>query len=136
MDSFDPRDQKRIRSVRAAVRTRLPTADELLYDYNGSFVIAYSQSERGSESIVSLAARPDGVRLYFTEGIHLPDPKELLEGSGRQTRFIRVESASELAHPDVEALIVAAIDRASVPLPSEGRGRLVVKTSAAKKRAR
>ncbi len=116
-----------------------PTAlvsNELLYDYTGSFVIAYAAPERGSESIVSLAARPDGVRLYFTEGIHLPDPHKLLAGSGRQTRFIRLEAASQLAHPDVEALIVAAIDQASVPLPSEGRGRLVVKTSAAKKRAR
>jgi ethanolamine utilization protein EutA (predicted chaperonin) len=55
-------------------------------------------------------------------------------GSAKQVRFIPVESASRLKHPDVEALIAAAIDEASVPLPSKGSGKLVIKTSAAKKK--
>jgi hypothetical protein len=39
----------------------------------------------------------------------LPDPQGLLLGSGKQTRYIRVEAASQLSSPDVEALIAAAI---------------------------
>jgi hypothetical protein len=66
----------------------------------------------------------------------LPDPKKLLQGSGKQARFVRVETARQLAHPDVEALIVAAIDHASVPLPSTGRGRLIIRTAAARQRSR
>jgi hypothetical protein len=34
--------------------------------------------------------------------------------------FIRVEAAKLLAHPDVEALVAAAIDRAKRPLPARG----------------
>lgn len=134
IEKFDPGDQKLIRSVRSAVRKRLPGANELVYDYNTFFVIAYSPTEHPTDGIVSTAARPDGVRLYLMKGPQLPDPKKLLMGSGKQTRFIRLESARQLAHPDVEALIAAAIDQAPVPLPSEGRGRLVIRTFGEQKR--
>ena len=132
IEKFDAKDQKLIRSVRSAVRKRLPTANELVYDYGSFFVIGYSPTDHPTDGIVSIAARADGVQLYFMQGPQLPDPKKLLMGSGKQTRFIRVESASQLAHPDVEALIAAAIDQAGVPLPTKGRGRLVMRTFAGK----
>lgn len=132
IEKFDPKDQRLIRSVRSAVRKRLPTANELIYDYRSFFVIGYSPTEQGIDGIVTIAARPDGVRLYLAHGPQLPDPKKLLMGSAKQVRFIQVEAASRLKHPDVEALIAAAIEKASVPLASKGRGKLVTKTSAAK----
>jgi hypothetical protein len=134
IEKFDPKDQKLIRALRSAVRKRLPAANELVYDYGFSLVIAYSPTEQGIEGILSTSARADGVSLYFMNGPKLPDPKKLLMGSAKQVRFIPVESASRLKHPDVEALIAAAIDEASVPLPSKGSGRLVIKTSGAKKK--
>jgi hypothetical protein len=60
----------------------------------------------------------------------------MLLGSAKQVRFIQVETASQLAHPDVEALISATIDQAKIPLPSEGKGSLIIMSSAAKKRPR
>jgi hypothetical protein len=128
---FDPRAQKLIRSVRAALRKRFPTANELAYDYSSQVVIAYAPTDRGIDSIVSIAARPDGLRLYFNQGPQLSDPKRLLQGSGKQTRFIQVEAASQLALPDVEALIRAAIDLAGVPLPPKGRARVIIRGAAA-----
>lgn len=134
IDRFDPKDQKLIRSVRAALRKRLPTANELAYDYNDSIVIGYSPTDHGIDGIVAISARATGVALYFNQGPQLPDPKKLLQGSGKQTRFVRVDAASELAHPDVEAMIAAAIDQSKVPLPSKGRGRLIIRGAAAKQR--
>jgi hypothetical protein len=128
-DRFDPKHQKFVRSVRAAMRKRFPTATELAYDYSTFFVIAYSPTERGIDAPVSIAARADGVDLYFNKGPQLPDPKKLLLGSGKQTRFIRLETAKQLGHPDVEAFIAAAIDRASISLPSSGKGNLIIKTN-------
>ncbi len=136
IEKFDPKDQKLIRAVRSAVRKRLPTANELVYDYGTFFVIGYSPTDQPLDGIVSTAARPDGVRLYFMNGQKLPDPKKLLMGSGKQTRFIRLENAKQLTHPDVEALIAATIDQAPVPLPSEGRGKLIIRTFGEKKRPR
>ena len=136
LDRFDPKARKLVRSVRAAVRKRFPTANELAYDYSSHVVIAYSPTERGIDSIVSIAARPDGVRLYFNQGPRLSDPKRLLQGSGKQARFIQVEAASRLAQPDVEALIGAAVDLAGVPWPAKGGGRVIIRGAAANQRPR
>ena len=133
IEQFDSKEQKLIRSVRSAVRKRLPTANELVYDYYTFFVIGYSPTDHPTDGIVAIAARPDGVRLYLMQGPQLPDPKKLLLGSGKQTRYIRVEAASQLAHPDVEALIAGAIDQAKVPLPTTGGGKLVIRSVSAKR---
>jgi hypothetical protein len=136
IDKFAPEDQRLIRAVRGAVRKRFPTANELVWDNYNFFVIGYSPTERPTDSIVSIAARANGVGLCFIHGASLPDPKKLLLGSGKQTRFIRVESAEKLLHPDVEALIAAAIDQAKVQLPASGRGRLIIRSVSAKQRPR
>ncbi len=128
-DRFDPKQQKLIRSIRTALRKRFPTANEVAYDYSSFFVIAYSPSDRGVDALVSIAARADRVDLYFSHGPQLPDPKKLLRGSGKAVRFIRLESARQLSDPDVEAFIAAAIDLAGVPLPSKGKGDLIIKTN-------
>src|SRR5437879_1849672 len=133
---FAPKDQRLIRAVRSTVRKRFPTANELVWDNYNFFVIGYSPTERPSDSIVSIAARANGVGLCFIQGAGLKDPKKLLLGSGKQTRFIRVESAGALSHPDIEALLTAAVGRAKVPLPATGHGRLIIRSVAAKQRPR
>ena len=136
IDNLDPKIQKLFRSVRAAVRKRFPTANELAYDYSHALVIGYSPADRGIDSIVAIRACATGVSLYFSQGPQLSDPKRILLGSGKQTRFVQVEAASQLAHPDVEAMIAATIDQAKIPLPSTGKGSLIIKSAAAKKRPR
>src|SRR2546427_8842747 len=105
---FAPTDQRLIRAVRSAVRKRFPTANELVWDNYNFFVIGYSPTERPSDSIVSIAARANGVGLCFIRGASLADPKKVLMGSGNQTRFIRVPSVDVLSHPEVGALLTAA----------------------------
>lgn len=126
---LDATQQKLVRAIRTALRKRFPTANELAYDYSSFFVISYSPTDRGVDSIVSVAARADRVELYFNQGPKLPDPKKLLLGSGKQTRFVRLETIKQLAHPDVKGFIAASIDLASVPLPTKGKGRLIIKTN-------
>ena len=132
---FDAKDQRLIRAVRTAVRKRLPTAHELIYDNYNFFVIGYSPTERPSDAIVSIAARANGVGLCFIHGAALSDPSRLLLGSGRQTRFIRLESAAVLERPEVEALVAEAIARAK-PLPESGRGKLIIRSISTKQRPR
>jgi hypothetical protein len=82
---------------------------------------------------LAIRAAATNVFLYFNQGFQLPDPKQLLRGSGKQTRFIQIEAISQLAHPDVEALIVATIDQARIPMPSKGKGKLIIKSDGAEK---
>jgi hypothetical protein len=133
---FEPKRQTLIRAVRRALRRRLPTANELVWDNYNFFVIGYSATDRPSDSILSLAAASNGVGLSFYRGASLPDPHKILQGSGVQNRFIRLESARTLARPEVEGLIAAAIRQAKAPFAASGRGRLVIRSVSAKQRPR
>jgi hypothetical protein len=133
---FSAVDQRLIRAVRKALRTRFPTANELVYDNYNFFVIGYSPTERPSDAIVSMAARANGIGLCFIHGARLPDPNKVLLGSGNQTRFIRIESPEILERPEVQALVAAAIAQARAPLPAAGRGKLIIRSVSAKQRPR
>src|SRR4051794_19026182 len=131
---FAPRDQTLIRSVRKALRQRLPAANELAYDNYNFFVIGYSPTERPSDAILSIAAGASGVGLCFIHGARLPDPQGILLGSGKQTRFIRLDNAAVLKHPAVEALIAAALARSHHWPSARGRGRLIIRSVSKKQR--
>ena len=133
---FDPKLQTLIRAVRKALRKRFPTACELVYDNYNFFVIGYSSTERPSDSIISIAAAANGIGLCFIYGARLPDPKKILLGSGKQTRFIRLDSVDVLSRPEVKALFAAAIAYAKAPLQKTGKGTLIIKSVSAKQRPR
>jgi hypothetical protein len=133
---FDPKHQSLIRTLRKALRKRMPTANELVWDNYNFFVIGYSSSERPSDAIVSIAAAANGVGLAFYRGATLPDPRHILLGSGTQNRFIRLASPDMLARPEVEELIVAAIAQGTRPLPASGRGKLIIRSISAKQKPR
>ena len=133
---FEPRHQRVLRAARRILRRRFPTAIEKVYDNYNFFVIGYCATERSSDCIVSLVAAANGVGLSFYYGASLPDPHRLLQGSGKQNRFIRLPSADVLLRPEVEELIAAAVAQAKTPLPSSGRGRLLIHLIAKKQRPR
>jgi hypothetical protein len=133
---FDPAIAKLVRSLRKALRKRLPTAVELVYDNYNALAIGWGPNERTSEVIASLGVFARGVCLYFTHGARLPDPLKLLKGSGKQGRFIRLQSVAQLDEPAVEAFLRAAIQLGKTPLPAKGRGYTVVKSISAKQRPR
>jgi hypothetical protein len=130
---FEPRHQALIRSVRKAMRARLPGAYELVYDNYNFFVIGYSPTERPSDSIFSIAAAANGVGLCFIRGASLADPKKVLQGSGSQTRFLRLPTADVLERAEVRALMKAAMAKAK---PLDGNGELVIRSVSAKQRPR
>jgi hypothetical protein len=133
---FNTRDQALIRAVRAALRRRLPTANELVYDNYNFFVIGYSATERPSDAVLSIAAKAGGVSLCFIHGAKLPDPNHVLQGAGNQTRFIRLESARTLERRDVAALVSTAIARSPAPFTSTGQRRLIMRSVSTKQRPR
>ncbi len=133
---FDPANAKLIRAVRSALRKRFPTAIELAYDNYNFLAIGYSATERPSDCIVSLAAGANGVGLSFYYGATLPDPHQILLGSGNQNRFIRLPSAAVLMQPAVVSVIRAAVAQARTPLPPSGKGRTIIKSISAKQRPR
>jgi Domain of unknown function (DU1801) len=133
---YDPEIGKLVRPARSALRKRLPTAIEQVYDNFNFLAIGFCTTERTSDCIVSLAVSPKGVSLSFYYGASLPDPDKVLLGSGNQNRFVRLESAKTLAQPAVESLLRAAVAQAKTPLPKSGRGYLMIKSVSVKQRPR
>ena len=133
---FEPKYAKLIRECRAELRSLLPATFELVYDNYNFFVIGYCTTPRSSDCIVSIAAAANGVLLSFYYGATLPDPEKILQGSGKQNRFIRIGDAGILRQPAVVALIHSAAGMAKTPLPKTGGGELVIQSISAKQRPR
>jgi len=133
---FDPSVAKVTRAARSVLRRRFPTAIELVYDNYNALAIGYSSTERTSDVLFSLAVYARGVNLYFMYGRSLPDPDKLLQGSGSQGAFVRLDDVAVLDEPGVKALIDAAVKHAEPPLAPRGRGYTIVKSISAKQRPR
>jgi hypothetical protein len=133
---FDPAIARLVRSARSVLRKRFPTAIELVYDNYNALAIGYSTTERTSDVLFSLAVYARGVNLYFMYGRSLPDPQHLLQGSGSQGAFVRLDDVGVLDKPGVKALIEAAVQQAEPPLRSRGRGYTIVKSISARQRPR
>lgn len=129
---FAPAHLRLIGAMRRSLRQRLPTAYEIVYEYRSWFVISYSPSERGYEGVLAIRGSADGVKLYFNRGKELPDPANLLQGSGSLVRSIDVEGASTLSRPEVACLIDEAIARNPVPFAPAGRGLVIIRETSAK----
>jgi len=133
---FAPAMGKQICECRAAMRERLPTAHELVYDNYNFFVIGYCPTARPSDCVVSLAANSKGVGLSFYHGATLPDPHGILHGSGVQNRFVRLNCAATLSEPAVLALLDAAVAQAGKPFEKTGSGKLIIRSVSEKQRPR
>lgn len=135
VEKFAPQYQRLVAAMRRSLRRRLPTANEVVYEYRDCFVISISPSEHGYEGVFGIRGSADGVRLYFNSGKKLPDPEKLLRGSAN-ARWIQLEGASTLARPAVTRLIDAAIAHNRVPFAVAGRGPVVIRSTSAKKAAK
>jgi hypothetical protein len=136
IDKFDPKIAKLARGALTIMRKQFPTAVELVYDNYNALAIGWSPNERASEVIVSLALFARGVTLYFTHGKKLPDPEKLLQGTGNQGRFLRVENVETLQKPSTKSFLRAATELSKTALAKNGDRYTVIKSISAKQRPR
>lgn len=124
-------------AVLAKMRRRLPTAVQLVYDNYNALVIGFGPTERASQAVFSVVLYPRWVTLFFLRGARLPDPDELLKGSGKIVRHLILEDAKVLDRPAVRALMAHALEAAEVPMPPGRKpGPMLIKAAAAKQRPR
>lgn len=133
---YSPEIAARAQAILKKMRTRYPSALELVYDNYNALAIGFCPSERPSEAIFSIVLFPQWVTLCFLQGKGLPDPKKILQGDGNQVRHIRLPSTETLDDPAVIALMQAAAARAKVPFDTAGKHRLIIRSVSAKQRPR
>lgn len=136
ISKFMPAMQGMTKSVLRKMRARLPGATEMVYDNYQALVIGFCPSDRASDVICSVGVYPRWINIYFFEGDGLPDPEHLLQGDGSTVRRIMLQHVDDIDRPAVQAIIKAAIDRATPPLDPSAKRRLLIKAVAAKQRPR
>ena len=134
---FTPEIASLAETILAKMRRRYPTALELVYDNYNALAIGFCPTQRTSEAIFSIAVYPKWVSLFFLQANRgLPDPENLLQGSGNIARHIRLPKAATLDEPAVKALMLEAAARAIVPFDPNGAHQLIIKSVSAKQRPR
>lgn len=92
----------------AFVDERLPGATRMVYVNWSATVVGHSADGRTRHSVCSVAAYPQWVNLYFFVGPDLPDPHQLLRGTGSTVRSVRLVEPADL-DDRVGGLLDAAI---------------------------
>lgn len=96
-------------AVRAMVAELHPDAMEFASTRERSVSWGYGQSKMKTWYAYAMPHAAH-VNLGFFQGIHLPDPDHLLEGTGKVLRHLKLKPAADPQHPGVRALLVAARD--------------------------
>jgi hypothetical protein len=98
-----------LRRARAELRRLVPNGYELVYDSHNALIFAYGPTPKASQLVISIAAYPEWVTLFFAKGTTLDDPKGLLEGSGPAMRSVRLVPFGALKSQPIQALIKRAL---------------------------
>ncbi len=109
MDAFEkllvnnkPEAQALALDLRGLVRRLLPQAQEKVYSGYGVADYGFGAPGRG---FMSIGPQKGYVNLYFMDGVDLPDPAGLLEGTGKRMRHVKVRQPADLKNRSLHALI-------------------------------
>ena len=104
-------------ALRALVRDVMPDAEEAL-DLPDR-VLAFGYGPPGGVRMrglaVGLIPHSAHVNLQLADGVELPDPDSLIEGTGKRIRHVKVRDLADVARPALRALIEAQAERSRPP---------------------
>jgi len=91
------------------VKTIAPTAREITYQSQPPRskvavwkIVRYAAA---GANVVGIGTRPTYAILFFYRGRELDDGTGLLEGGGKDTRFIRLQAAADAERPAVKRIV-------------------------------
>jgi len=72
-------------------------------------MIAYCYGQKYSEMICTIIPSKKGLKLGFYKGADLPDPGNLLEGTGKISRYVVIKSGEQIESSSLKDLIKRAL---------------------------
>jgi hypothetical protein len=96
-------------------------------------IIGYGYGPRYVDMVCALMPTKAGVTLGIGYATELPDPKKILEGTGRVHRHVKLKNESDLKSSALRALLKAAGTRARGAGENNSPQRRRAKTKAKKK---
>jgi hypothetical protein len=95
------------RALRTTIRREAPDAVEQV-DF-GNKLIAFGRSMKMRGLLFAIIAHSSWVNLQLADGVDLPDPDGIIEGSGKRIRHIKVRSAEAASSEPIVAAIRAQL---------------------------
>jgi hypothetical protein len=128
---LDFKDQALIelfKDLRAYMFELYPDSNELLY-HTHALTAVFSISDKLSDAFCMLPIYTKHLNLGFNKGNLLKDPHKLLTGTGNLIRHIDVMQKSDYRNPEVQALILEAINFAinDMDKPTKSIGKTISK---------
>src|SRR5262245_1373266 len=89
------------------IRSTLPDTPEIVDRKDR--VIGYGFGSGYNDMICTIILSKTGVKLGIVRGAELPDPRGLLEGTGKVHRYVAFARAADVRKPGVKPLLKAAV---------------------------
>jgi hypothetical protein len=103
-----------VQAARRTVRAAAPKADEISYrsqpPRSSSYMWKIVRYAVDGENVVGIGTFPRHSTLFFYRGRELDDGSGLLEGSGKDSRFIRLRAPADAERPSVKRLLRKAFN--------------------------
>lgn len=135
---FDPAIADTALWLRDIVWELYPECNELIYDGPAALAFGWTPSERTSDTFCTIAIyNNECVQFGFYWGNLLEDEEGILEGNGKQYRFIRVKGAATFPKDAAIGLLQQAYANSIAKakgMATAFKGKTVVKSISEKKR--
>lgn len=107
LKAYSPDIRKVVLAARQLVLATFPNALEQVDLPDKLIGYGFNRTYKGM--VCALIPYSTHVNLIFSQGTQLPDPQDLLEGTGKYARHIKLTSVADVERPTVKALLKAAI---------------------------
>lgn len=108
LNTYDEAVLRKVYLIREIVQQYLPDVTEQLDEPAG--MIAYCYGQRYKDLVCMIIPSKKGVKLGFNGGVHLPDPDGLLEGTGKISRYVILQSEEMIHSAALKQLILAGYE--------------------------
>jgi hypothetical protein len=110
LNDFGPEVQQLARSAREQILKLVPDTQEKVM--KGYKAISFHFGGAMKDQFASLVLHKAHVNLQFTRGVDLPDPANLLEGTGKLMRHVKLRQPETIQQDEVQRLIKTAAAQA------------------------
>jgi len=101
-----------VQAARQTVKAVAPTADEISYQgqppRSSTYMWKIVRYAVDGANVVGIGTYPTHSTMFFYRGRELDDGSGLLEGSGKDSRFITLRTPADAARPAVKQLVKKA----------------------------
>lgn len=100
---YSPEIEALALKARVLIQDAVPGILEYVDSGNGA--LRYGPDAKMNNATGYIAGQAKHLNIGFYDGVNVPDPAHLLEGTGKRMRHVKIRQASELDNPALRVLI-------------------------------